>query len=132
MFTKSERSTFPYWFAHWAAFQMTALNHNCWKPRFLFHDMEKPFLMMIWKDYDRVHNWHRKHNKHHIEYYLKHGKADWVAMAVDWECSRFTKESCPLNAYEEYLRKILKHPEYKEFLTENLLPVLRKYKFEEK
>ena len=22
MFTKEERSTFPYWFAHWCAFQM--------------------------------------------------------------------------------------------------------------
>lgn len=26
MFTKKDRSTFKYWFAHWCAFNMTALN----------------------------------------------------------------------------------------------------------
>ena len=31
MFTKEERNSFKYWFAHWCAFQMTALNLKCWK-----------------------------------------------------------------------------------------------------
>ena len=29
MFTKEERNGFKYWFAHWRAFQMTALNLKC-------------------------------------------------------------------------------------------------------
>ena len=65
MFTKEERSSFKYWFAHWCAFQMTALNNKCWKFKYLFHDIEKPWLMLIWKDYSRVQKWHRATNSHH-------------------------------------------------------------------
>ena len=96
MFTKSERGTFKYWFAHWCAFQMTALNLKCWKPKYLFHDIEKPWLMLFWKDYNRVQKWHRTHNAHHTEY---QGKWDAEAMIIDWECSRFTKTDAQLNAY---------------------------------
>ena len=48
MFTKEERSGFKYWFAHWCAFQMTALNLKCWRPKYLLHDIEKPWLKLLW------------------------------------------------------------------------------------
>ena len=31
MFTKEDRSSFKYWFAHWCGFQLTALNLGIWK-----------------------------------------------------------------------------------------------------
>lgn len=101
LFDKSERSSFPYWFAHWCAFQMTALCLRKWKWRYLWHDWEKPWLMLLWKDYKRVQRWHRKHRRHHIEY-PNPNKIDWEALVIDWECSRFTKESSPLTAREEF------------------------------
>lgn len=90
MFNKEERSGFAYWFAHWCAFQMTALNNKCWKPKFLFHDIEKPWLKLWYRgNYKKVQKIHRNHNSHHIQYYLRTGKVDWLAMVIDWECSRF-------------------------------------------
>ena len=43
MFYKTERSSFKYWFAYWYSFNMVTLNQKCWKFKYLFHDMEKPF-----------------------------------------------------------------------------------------
>lgn len=124
MFTKEERSTFPYWFAHWCAFNMTALNLRAWKFKYLFHDIEKPWLRLFW-DYEKVQRWHRHHNNHHLEYLLR-GTVDVEAMLIDWECSRFTKEASTLTARQEwekiveewkaydqqlYHRLMLRHPE---------------------
>ena len=109
MFTKEERSTFPYWFAHWCAFNMTALNLKCWKFKYLFHDIEKPWLMWLWKDYDRVQKYHRSHNRHHLEYTGSKGY-DFEAMIIDWECSRFTKLAAQLNARQEYEALLIKYP----------------------
>ena len=67
MFTKEERSGFKYWFAHWCAFQMTALNLGCWKFKYLFHDIEKPILRLFFK-YKTVQRIHRRNNRHHLEY----------------------------------------------------------------
>ena len=39
MFTKADRSSFKYWFAHWCGFQLTALNLGIWKPKYLLHDI---------------------------------------------------------------------------------------------
>lgn len=126
MFRKEERSSFKYWFAHWCAFNMCALNLKVWKWKYLFHDIEKPWLKLLWGDYSRVQKWHRNHNKHHLEYFIKYGKADWEAMCIDWECSRFTKEACQLNARDELHRKIEQYPEYKITLEMNMLPILNK------
>ena len=109
MFTKEDRSTFSYWFAHWCAFQMTALNCHAWHFRFLFHDIEKPW-MKLFMSYDKVHKWHQSHRRHHLNWLdnPKHNinRFDWEAMIIDWECSRFTKEACPRNAREELKYKI--------------------------
>lgn len=101
MFSKEERSSFPYWFAHVCAFNMTALNLKSWRLKYLFHDFEKPWMKLWYKgDYKKVQQFHRKHNSHHVEYWLNNGGADLEAMAIDWECSRFTKKAGQLNAAE--------------------------------
>ncbi len=80
---------------------MTALLLRHWKPKYLWHDWEKPWLMLWWRDYKKVQRWHRAHRRHHIEY-PRPKKIDWEALVIDWECSRFTKESSPLTAREEF------------------------------
>lgn len=145
MFNKNERSTFHYWFAHWCAFQMTALNLHVWKPKYLLHDIEKPWLMLLLKDYKKVQKYHREHNNHHIEYaeaqYIKNlgkrttdsiqkyiGKIDVVAMIIDNECSRFTKENNPLTAIQfaqNELNSINKNSPYIEFY-ENYIVIAKK------
>ena len=104
MFSEKDKSTFKYWFAHWCAYQMTALNCKAWKFKYLFHDIEKPWLELLWKDHKRVKTWHRNHNTHHIEYPGKR-KKDYEAMMIDWECSRFTKTFRARGAREELDRK---------------------------
>lgn len=125
MFSKEERSSFAYWFAHWCSYNMTALNLKCWKFKYLFHDIEKPWLMLLWKDYKRVQKWHREHNRHHLEYKGKKG-FDGEAMVIDWERSRFTKEASPRTACQETFRLIDKYPEKKGLLLINVIPVLEK------
>lgn len=125
MFKESEKSTFAYWFAHWCAFQMTALNYKMWKPKYLLHDIEKPWLMLIWNDYPRVKAWHRSHAAHHLEHVP--GKVyDWEAMTIDWECSRFTKESAQMNARDTMIYEEEKFPELKNDIRQNISRVLLK------
>lgn len=114
MFEKKDRSRFDYWFAHWCAFQMTALNHHMWRFKYLFHDVEKPWMRLI-MPYKNVQKWHRNHNRHHLEWldnqlskiekkYCEYNavtRFDWAVMMIDWECSRFTKVACPRNARQE-------------------------------
>lgn len=126
MFTKEERSSFKYWFAHWCAFQMTALNIKAWKFKYLFHDIEKPWLKLLLRDYSKVQKWHRQHSSHHLLIDKKLSKLDWDAMIIDWECSRFTKESSPLTACEEYCKTIQSKPELKPILEKYMLPRLKK------
>ena len=106
-FTKEERSSFPYWFAHWCAFQMVALNCHRWKFKYLFHDIYKPWLRLF-MSYDKVQMFHNKHSNHHLLYVFVNGmkKVDWEAMIIDWECSRFTKHAAQLNAKDEAERII--------------------------
>jgi len=102
-FDKSERSTFSYWFWHWLAYNMVAWNLGVWHPKYLLHDIEKPWLKLLWGDYEKVQKWHRHHNKHHIFYGRMHGmnKIDWLGAIIDWECSRYTKNAAPRTAREE-------------------------------
>ena len=110
------KQCFRYWFAHWCAYQMTAINLGVWRPKFLIHDMAKPF-MAIFMPLDKVHSIHTKYSKHHLQRYDK--KYDYVAMVIDWECSRFTKKHATLTA-KEFLEK--RHPE----LKEQIQPILSK------
>jgi len=106
MFTKEDRSTFRYWFAHWCAYQMTALNLKVWKFKYLFHDIEKPWLKLF-LPYNKVQEVHRKYNRHHTTYKGGVYKIDYEAMLIDWECSRFTKEAAQLTARETTPSEVL-------------------------
>ena len=96
-FTKEQRSSFSYWFYHVLAFNLVAKELHCWKLKYLFHDFEKPWLKLF-MDYPKVQKWHRTHNAHHLEY---NKEKDYEAMVIDWECSPYTKQSCPRGAVEE-------------------------------
>lgn len=126
MFKESEKSTFKYFFAHWCAYQMTALNLKVWKFRFLFHDVEKPWLKLILRNYEKVRHIHRKYNKHHLAY-RNPNKIDWLGLVIDWECSRFTKEDAPLNARQTYEYEINKRKgPLTELIKEKVPPILDK------
>ena len=131
MFAKTSRSTWRYWFAHWCAFQMTAINLGMWRPKYLFHDIEKPFLLSMLKDYSKVQQKHREHNSHHTEYGLIHGwnKMDWEAAVIDWECSRFTKRDAQMTA-RETLNKLVEKPKWKPYesiIRDHIEPILAKH-----
>lgn len=74
-----------------------------WKPKWLLHDIEKPWLKLIWGDYLRVRQWHKHHNSHHIFYGRRNGmnKIDWLGAVIDWECSHLTKCVAVRNGREE-------------------------------
>lgn len=131
MFNKEDRSTFPYWFAHWCSYNMTALNLKAWKFKYLFHDIEKPFLKLF-LPYKRVQGFHRKHNRHHVEwlenqlrlaetdiFYDKRivpgllNKFDYDGAIIDWECSHYTKSQCKLDGCDE-CRRLLGYEGFKE------------------
>ena len=82
--------------------------------RGLFHDLDKVVLYALF-DYVKVHNFHRKHSRHHE---LKaRTRNDFVQMVIDWECARFTKPDKPLNARETLIKF---YPQ----LESKILPVL--------
>ena len=116
-FTKDQRSSFPYWFWHWKAFNDTARKLGVWKFHHLFHDIEKPFLRLF-MGYKSVQEIHRKHNPHHLEY---PGEKNWLDMYIDWECSRLTKVSSPRNAIEEANYKLgegsMSYEDYCKFMS---------------
>lgn len=127
-FTKKDRSSFRYWFAHWAAFQMTALNLRAWKLKYLFHDFEKPWLKLI-LPYKKLQKIHRKYNRHHPEY-RNLNRIDWEALVIDWECSRFTKKEAPLDAketLEHYIKTNHFSSEILERMQEKIPPILEKF-----
>ena len=107
MFSKEERSKFPYWFAHWCAFNMTALNLKHWRFRYLFHDFEKPWLRLF-LPYEKVQKFHRYHSAHHSEFFVRNGWLHWDDMIIDWECSHFTKTQSPWLANEVIDKEIEK------------------------
>ena len=132
MFDKSQRSSFKYYFAHLCAFNMTALNLKCWKWKYLLHDIEKPWLKLLWGDYQKVREWHRKNNRHHLTYKTPNN-IDWEAMILDWECSRYTKQDSPKTAREMYEYFITVRyergdisEEMKNKMVENIPPILEK------
>ena len=132
MFDRDDRSSFKYWFAHWCGFQIVALNFGIWKFKYLFHDIEKPWLKVLWKgDYKRVQKFHRTHNSHHLEYGLKHGfdKVDWTALMIDWQCSALSKRQSQMDAREamDFELKKDKWKPYAEIIRSYYNPVIEKY-----
>lgn len=129
-FDKDQRSSFTYWWNHWKAYNLVAMKLGVWKPKWLLHDIEKPWLKLLWGDYKRVQKWHKHHNNHHIFYGRRAGinKVDWLAAVLDWECSRYTKNAAPLTAREETMSIINEQTKYsafeKETIKEHVLPIL--------
>ena len=109
------RDRIEYTLKHRKAFRETEkklLGHNT--IRSLFHDLDKVILYNFF-DYTKVHDFHRKHTRHHE---LKaHTHSDYIQMVIDWECARFTKPDKPLNA-RETLDKFYPH------LKDKILPVI--------
>lgn len=130
-FSKEQRSSFTYWYYHWKAFNLTAFHLGCWKFKYLFHDIEKPWLMLLWRSYIRVQHYHREHSNHHLEYKYK-DKIDWEAVVIDWECSRYTKYAAPRTAYQELCHiETDVEPNYYSFIKDNMIPVLIKLGLDE-
>lgn len=130
-FSKEQRSSFSYWYYHWKAFNLTAFHLGYWKFKYLFHDIEKPWLMLFWRNYNRVKWWHRFNNNHHLEY--KHPQLiDWEALVIDWECSHYTKLASQRNAYHElcHLESTCDKNFYN-FIKENMIPILIKFRLDE-
>ena len=129
-FDKSERSNIDYWFWHWLAYNWVAWKLGVWKPKYLLHDIEKPWLKLFWGDYKRVQKWHKHHNKHHIFSGRHYGlnKVDWLAAIIDWECGRYTKNACPRNAREEFYYLLTQYDKYtddeREEARKNCYPIL--------
>lgn len=91
-----------YIMAHRKAFRRVEkelLGYNTF--RSLFHDLDKVFLYPLF-DYKTVHNFHRKHSRHHSIKARTH--SDFVQMVIDWECARYTKPDKPLNARQTLLK----------------------------
>ena len=80
-FDIKDKSKFSYWFWHWLAYNYTAVKLHAWRPKFLLHDIEKPWLKLIWGDYDKVKKWHREHiTPYHVwkdSWMGKDGLARW-------------------------------------------------------
>lgn len=91
-FDKSKRGGLIYTLYHWLAFQKTAFKYRCWRPRFLFHDVCKPLLRLLFPYYI-VQYVHRHLSRHHLEYIDHHSinDVDWLGLVIDWECSPLTK-----------------------------------------
>lgn len=129
-FDKSQRSTFPYWFNHVLAFNLVAMKLGVWKPKWLLHDIEKPWLKLFWGDYKRVQKWHKHHNKHHIFSGRRYGlnKINWLAAVIDWECSRYTKYAAPRTARQEIDILLEEKSKYtddeREEIRKNCYPIL--------
>ena len=129
-FTKEQRSSFSYWYNHWKAYNYTAWKLGVWKPKWLLHDIEKPWLKLIWGDYERVRKWHKHHNSHHVFYGRRNGlnKVDWLGAVIDWECSRLTKLQAPKTAREETMSLLEQERKYskdeREAIRINVLPIL--------
>lgn len=126
-FNRNKRATFKYTFWHWLAFNLVAIELKVWKPKYLLHDIEKPWLKLIWRDYKRVQAYHRVHNSHHLEY---GGPKDYEAMVIDWECSRYSKYAAPRTAIEEAAFKLhdgtMNYGDYCAFISTALRMGLKK------
>jgi len=132
-FTKDQRSTFSYWFYHWRNYNLVAMKLGAWKWKYLLHDIEKPWMKLILRDYMKVRKWHKTHRKHHIFYGRTHGidKIDWEAAVIDWECSQYSKLATPLNAREQTMKIISEGvdkytQEEIKAIEKNVIPILDK------
>lgn len=91
--------TFTRWFAHWCAFQLTALNLKCWRPSMLFHDIDKPILNLVLSN-DKVKKFHNNYSSHH----LNSRNLSIDDAIIDWQCSHLTKPDAQLLAKDTLVK----------------------------
>lgn len=123
LFDVSQKSTFNYWFHHWYWYNRIAKEWGVWKFKYLFHDIEKPFLKLF-LPYAKVKQIHRTHNRHYLAYPDK-SKIDWIALIIDWECSHHSKLSQPMNSWSYAQYMIKNRPEYADLIKYNVIPILK-------
>ncbi len=90
--------------------------------RGFLHDSEKPllYLFCFWLGLKQIQEFHRKHNRHHVENDLPKLQEDLLDAIIDWECARQTKPDKPLNAYQTLMKFYPDH-------QDTYLPVIKKY-----
>lgn len=116
MFTKNQRYKIKYSLEHRKAFltlEKKLLGKNT--IRGYLHDIDK-IILYHFLPTEFVHTCHQWWSKHHEHRAKTHN--DFVQMAIDWECARFTKPDKPLDAYDT-LYKFYPHMEDK------ILPILK-------
>lgn len=116
MFTKNQRYKIKYSLEHRKAFltlEKKLLGKNT--IRAYLHDVDK-IILYHFLPTEFVHTCHQWWSKHHEHRAKTHN--DFVQMAIDWECARFTKPDKPLDAYDT-LYKFYPHMEDK------ILPILK-------
>lgn len=129
-FDKSQRSSFSYWWNHWKAFNLTALMLDEWRWKFLFHDIEKPWLRLI-MPYKKLQSFHRRNNNHHIEYKGGYDNVDWMALYIDWFCGRYTKYAAKPTVQQEAEYQISIKPYLKDVIEKYLKPYINYYAYED-
>ncbi len=117
-FSKEERDSnkliyFKYWFCHWYIINKMAIMLGKWRIKYIFHDMEKPWINLFFGS-KICKKFHISHNRHHLDYILyNHNKdCDYEEMILDFESARFTKNDEPLGS-RETIDWILKKDKYK-------------------
>ena len=116
MFTKNQRHKILYSWKHRKAFmklEKELLGKNTL--RGYLHDVDK-IILYHFLPTEFVHICHQWWSKHHERRAKTHD--DFVQMAIDWECARFTKPDKPLDAYDT-LYKFYPH------LEDKILPILK-------
>lgn len=116
MFTKNQRYKIRYSLEHRKAFlalEKKLLGKNT--IRGYLHDVDK-IILYHFLPTEFVHTCHQWWSKHHERRAKTHD--DFVQMAIDWECARFSKPDKPLDAYDT-LYKFYPHMEDK------ILPILK-------
>ena len=116
MFTKNQRHKILYSWKHRKAFvklEKELLGKNT--IRGYLHDVDK-IILYHFLPTEFVHTCHQWWSKHHERRAKTHD--DFVQMAIDWECARFTKPDKPLDAYDT-LYKFYPHME------DEILPILK-------
>lgn len=88
--------SFVYWITHWFFVNYIALKH--YHTLFPFHDIEKPFKLLIGVPYEQVSKEHLK-KSHHPEG-KKVYQVNWIEAVCDWEASGYTKPNSTLTARE--------------------------------
>lgn len=69
------------------------------RQRLVIHDIDKLFMYVAMNKKD-VSEYHRNHQRHHVENDILKTKEDYIETILDYECAHLTKEDKPMLALE--------------------------------